>query len=96
VIPGTGRMEGFTYCPYCKTAIHYNQHPAEKRASTIISIAVTLVAITMATQNRTLIDIGIVILTLAIVTSLYIVFRADLRNAPRWILHEQSNDSLDC
>lgn len=51
VIPGTGRMEGFAYCPYCKTAIQYHQHPAEKRASTILSIAATQLAITMATHN---------------------------------------------
>lgn len=96
VIPGTGHKEGYAYCPYCKTPIQHNQHPAEKRASKIISLGVVPLGIAMAIRNTTLIDICIVILAMAIVYSLYILFRADSRNTPRWILREQSNDNLEC
>ena len=96
VIPGTGHMEGYAYCPYCKTPIQQNQHPAEIRSSKIISLGVATLGIAMAIRNTTFIDICIVILAMAIVYSLYILFRADSRNTPRWILREQPNDSLDC
>ena len=91
-ISGTKGMQGYLYCPQCKTPLMLNEHPMEKMASTVLSASGLVLCLLLFSKNEIAIHIGLVIFSVSILCAIYIWLRPSYKTWSRWVIFTEINN----